>query len=524
MKKDSKLTIQIVVLTALMFIAIATISSIAVYAGSRDAYLMAKTNSIQKDLIRAADYIRDIPGSPWFIDYWEKHPVDVAEPMTSREMVSSSEKPRYFETEKEAVNFFEGCSDVYKLAFAKEAYTSFAQWLERELDMYDYDGVYIIDINDTKGGYVFFEESGNGTKSKLGKAWDRDINEHTAIRKLLSSNNDETVFEIVRPGDFVSQNYYFGYKPIMYKGEIRAVVCITYNWESFHKDLVRSVSFIIATSLLVMLAVCAVLLLLIRKFVITPIGIVRDAVRKYIKDKNGNSAVGKIGSVKVKNDIGELSYDVSELIRNIDGYIKDISKARDDIQTLSEEVMEALARTIDAKDKYTNGHSERVAIYSRMLGIKLGLSINEQNNLYYMGLLHDIGKIGIRHDLISKATVLTKEEYSIMKNHTVYGYEILSKIDSLPELAKVARWHHECYDGSGYPDGLAGEEIPFVVRIIAVADSYDAMTSNRSYRKYLSQQEVRAEIENNSGTQFDPVVAKAMLEIIDGDKKYAFHE
>ena len=194
------------------------------------------------------------------------------------------------------------------------------------------------------------------------------------------------------------------------------------------------------------------------------------------------------------------------------------------IKQLTTEVMEALAHTIDAKDKYTNGHSERVAIYSRSLAIRLGLSQEEQDAAYYMGLLHDIGKIGIPNEIINKTTKLTDEEFELMQSHPILGYDILKEIKSMPELAMGARWHHEFYNGKGYPDGKSGEELPLLVRIVSVADSYDAMTSNRSYRKYLPQAEARAEIEKGIGIQFDPDVAKCMLEIIDLDTAYSLHE
>ena len=202
----------------------------------------------------------------------------------------------------------------------------------------------------------------------------------------------------------------------------------------------------------------------------------------------------------------------------------EIRKAHDDLKTLSVEVMEALAHTIDAKDKYTNGHSMRVAIYARMIAEKMGLTEEECDNIYYMGLLHDIGKIGVPNEIINKPSGLTDEEYDVIKTHPGIGFEILSEMKSHPMLAKGAHWHHERYDGKGYPDHLEGENIPIESRIIAVADSYDAMTSNRSYRKYLSQDVVRSEIEKNSGTQFDPEIVKCMLEIIDEDEKYLMHE
>ncbi len=198
--------------------------------------------------------------------------------------------------------------------------------------------------------------------------------------------------------------------------------------------------------------------------------------------------------------------------------------AKNDIKTLSVEVMEALANTIDAKDKYTNGHSIRVAKYSRMMAEKMGLESDACENIYYMGLLHDIGKIGVPNEIINKPSRLDDKEYNIIKTHPGIGYDILSKIKSKPELMRGARWHHERFDGRGYPDKLSGKDIPLESRIIAVADAYDAMTSNRSYRQYLPQDTVRAEIAKNSGTQFDPEITEYMLMIIDEDKEYVLHE
>ena len=199
-------------------------------------------------------------------------------------------------------------------------------------------------------------------------------------------------------------------------------------------------------------------------------------------------------------------------------------EAKDEIKTLSVEVMEALAHTIDAKDEYTRGHSIRVAKYSKMIAEKMGLSQEQCEDIYYMGLLHDIGKIGVPNEIINKPTKLTDEEYGVIKTHPATGYDILAEIKSRPDLATGARWHHERYDGKGYPDHKTGEEIPLEARIIAVADSYDAMTSNRSYRNYLPQDVVREEIEKNIGTQFDENAATCMLQIMDEDKEYTLHE
>ena len=183
-------------------------------------------------------------------------------------------------------------------------------------------------------------------------------------------------------------------------------------------------------------------------------------------------------------------------------------------------MVEALAAAVDAKDKYTKGHSSRVADYAKEIGRQLGYSKKKQDELHMMGLLHDIGKIVIPDSVINKPGKLTQEEIEIIKTHPTKGYEILSKTTEMPKMAIGARWHHERVDGRGYPDRLSGEDIAEEARIIAVADAYDAMTSRRSYRDALPQEEVRKEIEEGKGTQFDPTFADIMLRMIAADKNY----
>lgn len=191
---------------------------------------------------------------------------------------------------------------------------------------------------------------------------------------------------------------------------------------------------------------------------------------------------------------------------------------------LTTDMIKALVKTIDAKDPYTNGHSIRVAEYTRMLAEQAYMDSDELHNIYNIALLHDIGKIGIPDSIISKPGKLTDEEYNIIKGHTLTGAKILSEIKSAPELIYGAKYHHERYDGKGYPCGLKGEEIPEVSAIIAVADAYDAMTSNRSYRKLLPQETVKQEIEKGLGTQFNPKWGKIMLKLIEKDKDYKMHQ
>lgn len=203
---------------------------------------------------------------------------------------------------------------------------------------------------------------------------------------------------------------------------------------------------------------------------------------------------------------------------------QDIKCETEKNKELTTDMIKALVKTIDAKDPYTNGHSIRVAEYTRMLAEQAYTDSDELHNIYNIALLHDIGKIGIPDSIISKPGKLTDEEYNIIKGHTLTGAKILSEIKSAPELIYGAKYHHERYDGKGYPCGLKGEEIPEVSAIIAVADAYDAMTSNRSYRKLLPQETVKQEIEKGLGTQFNPKWGKIMLKLIEKDKDYKMHQ
>lgn len=184
----------------------------------------------------------------------------------------------------------------------------------------------------------------------------------------------------------------------------------------------------------------------------------------------------------------------------------------------------ALSDAVDAKDRYTSGHSKRVAEYSRMIAKRMGKSKEEQEEIYRAGLLHDVGKIRIPEEIINKPGKLTDEEFNIIKIHPVTGYHILRGISEESIIAIAAKYHHERYDGRGYPNGLEGDKIPEVARILGVADSYDAMASNRSYRDALPQEVVRSEIEKGKGTQFDPCIADIMLQLIDEDKDYRMKE
>ena len=176
-----------------------------------------------------------------------------------------------------------------------------------------------------------------------------------------------------------------------------------------------------------------------------------------------------------------------------------------------------LRQTVEAKDPYTRGHSDRVSEYSVLIGKKLGLDEKTLHILKIGGLFHDIGKIGIPDSILLKESKLSDEEYSQIKNHPMIGVHMLGDAAIFSDILPIVKHHHERYDGRGYPSQLVGDDIPYVARIAAVADTFDAMTSKRSYRDSLPIDVVRAEIERCSGTQFDPNIAKVFLDIMNND-------
>lgn len=179
-----------------------------------------------------------------------------------------------------------------------------------------------------------------------------------------------------------------------------------------------------------------------------------------------------------------------------------------------QEVMETFSGFVDAKDPYTGGHSIRVGKYAKLLANELGLDKKQCQTVFYCGILHDCGKISIHDSILSKPKRLTDYEFSIIKSHTIHGFEILSGLTAIPEACMVARYHHERFDGRGYPDGLLGNSIPLYARIVCLADAFDAMNSNRCYREHMTADMIIKQINDNSGIQFDPDVADAMIRLL----------
>lgn len=191
------------------------------------------------------------------------------------------------------------------------------------------------------------------------------------------------------------------------------------------------------------------------------------------------------------------------------------ARMHSDLRATFTDTIEGLARALEAKDPYTAGHSDRVASYARLIARQMTLGEPEIERVYHGGLMHDIGKIGINVSILNKPQKLTEAEYEMFKSHTTKGKRIVEPIKFLNHLIPFIYSHHEAWDGRGYPDGLAGLDIPFEGRLMAVADSYDAMTSNRPYRKALPHEVATSELTRCSGTQFDGDVVKAFIAAIE---------
>ncbi len=242
-------------------------------------------------------------------------------------------------------------------------------------------------------------------------------------------------------------------------------------------------------------------------YLFIPLGSILEAIENV---KNNN--LDFKAKIKVKNEMKVLADHFNKMVESLKKNISEKEAAR----TLLEKAMKkkrkiyfdttmALANSIEAKDKYTGGHCERVMNMSLLIADHIGLNEQEKEDLQYGSLLHDIGKIGIHDDILNKPTPFTEEEYELVKQHPVTGYSIVANIEFMDKAREIILHHHERYDGSGYPHGLAGENIPLMARIISIADSFDAMTSGRVYRpNRFMVAEAFLEMDRCSGTQFDP--------------------
>ena len=224
---------------------------------------------------------------------------------------------------------------------------------------------------------------------------------------------------------------------------------------------------------------------------------------------------------KNEKDGNDKIVSIPELLTNVT--LLNLVEKVDEFEKKEKEIFEMAARSIlialDMKDAYTFGHSTRVAFYSKELGKEIGLTSDELYKLELAALFHDIGKIGIPDSILLKPTRLDENEFSVMKSHPQRSEEILRSFKPFDDIAKYARHHHERYDGKGYPDGLKGESIPYFSRIILIADTFDAMTSDRPYRKGLSYEIAFSELAEFSGSQFDPKLSDSYVKAMKKDQE-----
>jgi putative nucleotidyltransferase with HDIG domain len=220
-------------------------------------------------------------------------------------------------------------------------------------------------------------------------------------------------------------------------------------------------------------------------------------------------------TVRGQDEIAQLGSNFNDMAGNIEALVRRLRQALRQNQELFLETIRTLAAAIDAKDPYTRGHSERVSSYSMAIARHLGLTQEEVFRLRIASILHDVGKLGIRDGILNKPGGLSEEEFAVMRQHPDIGAQIMSPIKTLKDIIPGIRNHHETWDGKGYPDRLTGEQIPMVARIIGVADTFDAMTTNRPYQEAMTLEFVVGKMREMSGTRFDPKVIEAFLTAVE---------
>jgi HD-GYP domain-containing protein (c-di-GMP phosphodiesterase class II) len=220
-------------------------------------------------------------------------------------------------------------------------------------------------------------------------------------------------------------------------------------------------------------------------------------------------------TIKSKTEIGELAETFNKMTADLELYIEQIKRALKENKELSLGTIRALAAAIDEKDPYTKGHSDRVTNYSIIIARNMGLDEKRIETIRISALLHDVGKIGIEDKVLKKPGALTDDEFDVMKQHPVKGAHIMGSIEQMREMIPGMKHHHEQWDGNGYPDRLKGEAIPLIARIIGVADTFDAMTTNRPYQKAIELEYTLKKIKGNAGIKFDPQVVDALMKAIE---------
>ncbi len=293
-----------------------------------------------------------------------------------------------------------------------------------------------------------------------------------------------------------------GYAPVRGKdGKTVAILGIDISAQDVYgiqKELLRRAILVLGVGMLISIA----LGVLVSKRATDPIKKLEEATRHF--------ASGDLNyrvHMKERDEIGRLGESFNKMAESL-------VASKEALQDYFYRIVQSLVRGLEAKDSYTSGHSDRVSEYARTLAIEMGVSEKEADMLKKVTELHDIGKLGIDERVLNKVEKLTDEEWRTVKEHPVMGEEILGPVFLDKRMLSIVRSHHERYDGTGYPDGLKGDEINTLVQIVSVADAYDAMTTTRAYRGPLTKEAAAEELKKNSGTQFNPRIVEAFLRVL----------
>ena len=270
---------------------------------------------------------------------------------------------------------------------------------------------------------------------------------------------------------------------------------------------VREMAWRTGISTAVLIAMALVIAVLAARRVGHPIQQLAESTHEIAAGNFGQ----RVETVAVGRELVELGQDFNRMSGHVQSYVSQLEQAAQANRELFIGSMRAFTAAIDAKDPYTKGHSERVAAYSRVISKFLELSPEMEHRVWVGALMHDVGKIGIEDRILKKGGVLTDDEYEVMKLHPAIGAEIMSRIEQLKEMLPAIRWHHEAWNGKGYPDGLRGEEIPLMARVVGIADTFDAITTNRPYQRAFEPAFAVKTITRLAGARFDAKIVTAFL-------------
>ncbi len=271
------------------------------------------------------------------------------------------------------------------------------------------------------------------------------------------------------------------------------------------KDSRKIISSIYQRNIIILLSLIVVLALVILLFIKQSIKPIRQLIEEMNSFSSGNKDI--VVNISAQDEIGQLARSFAVMTNKL---LVEESKTKEVYLGM----IATLAKALETKDAYTSGHTERVTEYAVKIAEYMGLKSEEIEVIHKASLIHDIGKIGIKSEILNKKETLNEEDWKVIKTHPIMGINILSPMKILGNILPIIRYHHERFDGTGYPEGLSSEEIPLGARILSVADSYDAMTSDRPYHERFPIGMAIAEIERNSGAQFDPDVVSALLAVL----------